>query len=210
MNWIDYGVLAIVGIGTLAGAAKGLIHSFFQFAGLIISIIASKKYYVFVSNFIINNTNIETAIHGFIGEKGVSKALSDGAFLEDLYLSLPSSKMFNDFTGYITTIIINCLTLLITFITIRICIALIETLLKEVFKLPVLSTINHSGGALLGLIGSILALILIFAILIPISLLERFVFLKEAIEASVLSKYFYSYNFILKWIIDNALNIGLS
>lgn len=210
MNWLDYGVLAIVGIGTLAGAAKGLIHSFFQFAGLIISIIASKKYYVFVSNFIINNTNIETAIHAFIGEKGVSKALSDGAFLEDLYLSLPSSKMFNDFTGYITTIIINCLTLLITFITIRICMTLIETLLKEVFKLPVLSTINHSGGALLGLIGSVLALILIFAILIPISLLERFVFLKEAIEASVLSKYFYSYNFILKWIIDNALNIGLS
>ena len=209
MNWLDYGVLAIIAISTLAGAAKGLIHSFFQFAGLIISIIVSKKYYIFVSNLIINNTKIETAIHAFIGKKGVSEALSDGSFLEGLYLTLPTGKLFNDFTGYITAVIINCIALLITFITIRICIALIETLLKEVFKLPVLSTINHSGGAILGLVGSILALILIFAVLIPISLLEKFAFLKEAIEVSVLSKYFYSYNFILKWMLDNALNIGL-
>lgn len=197
MNWLDYSILIIIVIGVLTGAFKGLIHSFFQFTGLIISIIAAKKYYGFVSQFMIANTNIETAIHTFISQKNI---------MEELYLTLPTAKVLGDFTGYITVVVINCIALFTTFMAVRICIALLEALLKEVFKLPVLSTINHSGGAIFGFVESVLSLLLIFAILVPISTFGKLDFISRAIEGSILSKYFYSYNFILKWILENALN----
>lgn len=210
MNVLDYAVLVILVIGVLAGAVRGLIHSLFQLAGLIIAIIVAKKYYVFVSNFIVANTNIENTIHAFINKKNVNEALSSGGLLEELYLTLPAGKMLTDFTGYITTVLINCIALFITFMVARICIALLEAFLKEVFKLPVLSTINHSGGAIFGLVETILILLLVYAILVPVATFGRFNMINEALETSTLSKYFYSYNFILKWIFDNALNIIIS
>lgn len=207
MNGLDYAILVILVIGVLSGAIRGLIHSFFQLAGLIIAVITAKKYYTYVSAFIITYTNIENTIHAFISKKNVNEVLSSGGFLEELYLTLPAGKMLNDFAGYITAVLINCIALFITFIAARICIALLEILLKEVFKLPVLSTINHSGGAIFGLVETILVLLLAYAILVPVAAFGRFDMINKAIEASTLSKYFYSYNFILKWIFDNALNI---
>ena len=209
MNGLDYAILVILVIGLLSGAIRGLIHSFFQLAGLIIAIIIAKKYYTYVSDFIISNTNIDNAIHSFINKKNVSEVLSNGGLLEELYLLLPTGRILNDFTGYITMILINCITLFITFTVVRICIALLEIFLKEVFKLPVLSTINHSGGAIFGLVETVLALLLVYAILVPVATFGRFDIINKAIETSTLSKYFYSYNFILKWIFDNALNIIL-
>lgn len=207
MNGLDYAVLVILVIGVLAGAIRGLIHSVFQLVGLIIAIIAAKKYYTYVSNFIISNTNIENAIHAFINKKNVSEVLSNGGLLEELYLTLPVVRILNDFTGYITMVLINCIALFITFMAARICIALLEVFLKEVFKLPVLSTINHSGGAIFGLVETVLVLLLVYAILVPVATFGRFNMINKAIETSTLSKYFYSYNFILKWIFDNTLNI---
>ena len=209
MNWLDYTILILIVVSVLYGAVRGLIHSLFKFAGLIASIIITKMYYGYVTKFIIDNTNIVASVNTFIAKKNLDGGSLNTGLMEELYMTLPVGMIIDDFTGYIAMVIINCIALFITFIIVKLCLSLLELLLKEVFKLPVLSTINHSGGAILGLVESILILLLIFALAVPISTFSSLSYINSSIEASVLSKYFYSYNFILKWILDNALNIIL-
>lgn len=192
MNWLDYGVLIMLLFGTLLGAMKGFIHSLFRFVGVVVSLIISKRYYKFFAASIIESTEIEKIVEVF-----ASKKVENGAL--DILWS--ADNVFGDFSSQITMIIINCISLFIVFIIVKLCFSLLEYILKGIFKLPVLRTLNYSGGALLGLLGSVLSVIILYAILVPISFLDKFAFLEKAVEMSVLSKYFCPYNFILKWMI---------
>ncbi|MDD2481241.1 MAG: CvpA family protein [Lutispora sp.] len=198
MNWLDYIIIAIIVLGVVYGAIKGFVHSVFSIGGLIISIIAAKKYHMFVAKFLIDYTRIEDILLGFIQKNKVT---------EVFMFSIPVNKGFNDLYQYITMVIINCIALLLAFMAARVCMLLLEALLSGVFKLPVLSVINRSGGAVLGLTQSILILLLCFAIFVPMSSIGKFDFIHQAIGSSLLSKYFYKYNFILGWALNTALNI---
>lgn len=207
MNWVDYTILIIIVVSVLYGAARGLIHSLFKLVGFVASIAVTRLYYDSVAKFIIDNTSIDTIINNSLALKG-TEVMGDG-ILESLYLVLPVSKMAEDFRSYIVMVIINCLALFATFIVVKFALTLLELLLKEVFKLPVLRTINYSTGALFGLIESIFILLLIFALVVPISALDKFSYIGSSIERSMLAKYFYSYNLILKWLLTSGLNFIL-
>lgn len=198
MNWLDYTILSVITILTLYGAARGFIHGLFSVGGLIISIIAAKKYYAYFAEFLIEKTGIEDTILAFIVKNKVTEAFA---------LKLPFDKGFNNIYQYITIVIINCIAILLVFLAARICLSLLEALLKEVFRLPVLSTINHSFGAILGFTHAVLIILFCFAMLMPLASLEKFDFINQAISNSLLSKYFYQYNFIFGWALNTTLNI---
>ena len=198
MNWLDYIIILIIVIGILYGSAKGFIHSIFSIGGLIVSIIAAKKYHMLVAKLLVSYTGIENILLGFIQKNKVTEAFM---------FSMPVDKGFSDLYQYITMVIINCIALLLTFMAARACMLLLEALLKGVFKLPVLSALNRSGGAVVGLAQAILILLFCYAIFIPLSSLGKFDYIHQAIATSMLSKYFYQYNFILGWALDTALNI---
>ena len=200
MNWVDYTILIIIVVSVLYGAARGLIHSLFKLAGFIASIVVTRLYYGAVAKLIIENTSIVAKINNSIALKGENL---------NLFSILPVGKMTDDFQSYIVVVIINCIALFATFIVVKLALTLLELLLKEVFKLPVLKTVNYSGGALFGLIESVFLLLLIFALAIPLSNLERFSFIGASIEESLLAGYFYAYNFILKWLLESTLSIIL-
>mgnify|MGYP001267181274 CR=1 FL=1 len=198
MNWLDYTILSIITIFTLYGAARGFIHGLFSVGGLIISIIVAKKYYAHFAEFLIEKTGIEDVLLSFIEKNKVTEAFA---------MTLPFDKGFNDIYQYITIVIINCIGILLVFMAARICLSLLEVFLKEVFRLPVLSTINHSFGALLGFTHAVLIILICFAIFMPLASLEKFDFIHQAISNSLLSKYFYQYNFIFGWALNTTLNI---
>lgn len=198
MNGVDYTILIIIVVSVLYGAARGLIHSLFKLVGFIASIVVTRLYYGSVAKLIIENTSVVSKINNSLAIKG-----------ENLLSVLPVGKITDDFHSYIIMVIINCIALFATFIVIKLALTLLELLLKEVFKLPVLKTVNYSGGALFGLIESVFLLLLIFALAIPLSNLERFSFIGATIKESLFARYFYTYNFILKWLLDSALSIIL-
>lgn len=207
MNWIDYAILITIVVSVLYGAARGLIHSLFKLVGFVASIAITRLYYSSVARFMIDKTSIDTIINNnlVLGDTGVTAS----GILEGLYMILPVSKIADDFRSYIVMVIINCIALFATFIVVKLALTLLELLLKEVFKLPVLRTINYSTGALFGLIESLLLLLLIFSLAVPLTALGKFSFIGSSIEGSMLAKYFYSYNFILKWMFESGLNIIL-
>lgn len=201
MNWVDYIILSVITISVLYGAARGFIYGLFSIAGLAVSIIAAKKYYVNLAEFLVEKTKIEEVLLSFIEKNKVTEAFTA---IE------PLEKGFSNLYQYITFVIINCIAIFLVFIAARVCVSLLEALLKEVFRLPVLSTINHSFGAILGLVHAILLLIFLYAMLMPLASLEKFQFINEAMTNSLLSKYFYQYNFIFHWALNTALNIFIN
>ena len=209
MNWVDYAILTTIVISVLYGAARGLIHSLFKLVGFIGSIIVTRLYYGSVAKFIIDNTRIVTWINNSLVLKGTEITGIEGGLLGSLLFILPVGKIADDFRSYIVMVIVNCLALFATFIVVKLALTLLELLLKEVFKLPVLRTVNYSTGALLGLVESIFILFLIFALVVPLSSLDKFAYMGISIERSVLAKYFYTYNFILKWLLHSGLDIIL-
>lgn len=204
LNWLDCFILIFVVINILYGAAKGLIHSLFRFIGLIASIIITKLYYSHVAGFMINNTMIVTSINEFLLKKSFSSDSFNSGFMEVFNMMVPIEIMVDGFSNYISMVIVNTIALIFTFFIIRICIFLLELLLKEVFKLPILNVVNYMGGAILGFIGSVIILFLIFTIITPMSVFNNFDFISNAVDESTFSGYFYSYNFVLKWILENT------
>lgn len=198
MNWVDYIIISVITIAVLYGAARGFVRGIFSIAGLIVSFIVTKRYYTFMARLMVDYTSIEDILLGFIHKNKITEAFA---------FSMPLDKGFNDLYQYITMVIINCIAMFLAFIAARVCMLLLENLLQGIFKLPVLSAINHSGGAILGLVQAILIILFCYAIFVPLSSLEKFAFIHQAISTSLLSKYFYQYNFLLGWALDTALNI---
>lgn len=209
LNWLDYFILIFVVISILYGAARGFIHSLFKFIGLIASIIITKLYYSHVAEFIIDNTKIVSSINAFLTNKNLSSDNFNSGFMEVFNIMVPVEIMIDGFSNYLTMLLINTIALVATFFVIRLCILLLELLLKEVFKLPILNILNYMGGAILGFIGSVFILLLIFTLITPMSVFNNFDYISRAIEESSFSGYFYSYNFILKWILENTKNAVL-
>lgn len=201
MNWLDYTILAIITIGVLNGAIRGFIHGIFRTCGIILAIIIGKKYYGSLANLLIENTAIEEMLMDFIQNNKVVEAFS---------FVFPPDGGLNNIYQFIAFVIINCISIFILFIGARICIALLEALLNEIFSLPVLSFFNHSFGAILGLVNGVLIILFLFAMLIPLASIEKFGFIYRSIDNSLLAKYFYQYNFIFNWILDSATDLFLN
>lgn len=205
MNWIDYGIIAILLLGVFSGFRKGLLMSVSSIICLIISIIVAKNYYKLVAAFLVENTAIEEKIAGYISEK---------AFVQNMLLS-PSgesavfsiSKSFgSDLNAFVTVLIINAISVVIIFLAARIVLGIAEGFLTGIVSMPGLREVNSIGGALVGLAKNIIIIMLIFTLITPISALKPLSVIAEGLEASTFAKYVYTYNFILGWIWSAALD----
>jgi len=198
---LDYTILGIITVGVLNGAIRGFIHGIFRTCGIILAIIIGKMYYRVLANTLIEKTAIEDILTNFIQNNKVVEAFS---------FVFPPDGGLNNIYQFITLVIINCISIFILFIGARICIALLEALLSEIFSLPVLSFFNHSFGAILGLVNGVLIILFLFAMLIPLASIEKFGFIYRSIDSSLLAKYFYQYNFIFNWILKSATDLFMS
>ena len=205
MNWLDSVIIIALVFGGINGLTKGFITSITKLFGLIISIFIAKTYYIMMTTFIIKNTDIEDKIMEFVFKKDASSNLFDVPLSALKTLSV-GGELTNNINSFIAVAILNAISLLVIFVGCRIIFAFIEMFLNGLFKLPGLNDVNRVGGLFIGLAISALGLLVFFAIIIPITNVGSWEFMSNAIQASTLSKYFYSYNFILSWILDSALN----
>ena len=206
MNWIDYGIIAILAIGGITGLRKGLIMSISSIICLLASIIVAKTYYKTVTVFLVANTSIEEKITGFLSEKAFIKNMLMAPTGESAVFSI--SKSFNnDLNAFITILIINAISVLMIFLAARLILGLAEGFLAGAVGMPGLREVNSLGGAVLGIAKNFIIIMLIFTIITPASAIKPLLALANAIEASTLARYFYEYNFILGWIWSAALEL---
>lgn len=205
MNWIDYGIIAILALGVISGLRKGLLMSVSSIICLLASIMVAKTYYKAVTIFLVENTSIEEKITGFLSEKAFVKNMLPAPTGESTVFSV-SKSFTSDLNSFATVLIINAISMLIIFLAVRLILALAEGFLVGAFEMPGLREVNSIGGAVVGFVKNVIVIMLIFTIITPASAIKPLSAIADGIEASVLAKYFYYYNFILGWIWSAALD----
>lgn len=205
MNWIDYGIIAIVAFGVINGFRKGLLKSISSIVCLLAAIIVAKTYYKAVTIFLVENTSLEEKIAGFLSEKAFVKNMLLSPAGESAVFSV-SNNFNSDINAFVTVLIINAISVLIVFLAVRLILGIAESFLVGAVEVPGLREVNSIGGAIVGLAKNVLLIMLIFTIITPISAIKPLLSIAEGIEASTLAKYFYNYNFILGWIWSAALD----
>lgn len=206
MNWVDYCIIVILAIGVIAGLRKGLIMSVSSIACLLVSIMVAKAYYKAVTIFLVENTSLEEKIRGFLSEKAFVKSMVLAPEGSSAVFSIGSS-FASDLNSFVTVLIINAISVILVFLTVRLLLGVAEGLLAGAVEVPGLREVNKIGGALVGLAKNVLILMLIFTFITPVSAIKSLSVIAAGIEESTLAEYFYTYNFILGWIWSAALEL---
>lgn len=206
MNWIDLCIVIMLVLGTATGIRKGFVASVTSIACIIISIVAAKTYYKTVTLFLLDNTPLKDTIIKFMQEKKVLQGFTD--FMPGSTRTVFHSDYFiQDIHTFVSIAIINILSIIGIYIVVRLLLAFIESYIKSVASLPGVNEINRLGGGAVGLAKTVLLLLLVFAAVIPIVNILPWPAVKEAVQGSTLAGYLYSYNFILGWIWNSALEL---
>jgi len=205
MNWIDYSIIVIIVLGALTGFRKGLLRSVFSIICLLASIVIAKTYYNALTTFLVKNTPLEEKIVGFLSEKDFVKSILLTTLGKSPFFSV-SNNFSSDINTFATILIINAISVLIIFLISRFAFGIAESFLSGAVKEPGLREVNSIGGAIVGLGKNVILVMLVFTIITPISAIKPFSGITSGIEASVLARYFYDYNFILGWIWSAALD----
>ncbi|OGO76809.1 MAG: hypothetical protein A2Y23_09040 [Clostridiales bacterium GWB2_37_7] len=206
MNWIDLSIIIILAIGTLTGIRRGFVASITSVAFVIVSLIAAKTYYSTVALFLLTNTSIKDGIIKFMVEKKVLEGFNGfmpGSTLPAFY----SDYFLKDIHTFVSIAIINLISIILIFLVVRFLLAIVEGYMRRATELPGLNEINKLGGGAIGFAKTVLILLLVFAAVIPMSNVLPWENFKDAVQSSMLAKYFYSYNFILGWIWNSALEL---
>lgn len=206
MNWVDLCIIILLILGTITGAKRGFIASITSVACIIVSIIAAKTYYQTVSLFLLSHTSLKDSIIKFMMEKKVLDGFN--GFMPKAAMPAFYSEYFvSDLHTFISIAIINLISIIGIYLVVRFVLAIAEGYIKSVSEMPVLSEVNRLGGGAIGFAKTILVLLLVFAAIIPMSNILPWQAFKSAVQGSMLAGYLYSYNFILVWIWNSALDI---
>lgn len=191
MNIIDIIILAIIGLSTLSGYSRGFILSFFGFLRVVLSIIIARLTYPYALNFLTKNTNIYNSVKDFIYPKIID--LTSGQ-------SLLSADLISD-------LIIKLFVILIIYVLINMILAIIIRSINNLFKRPILNSLNKFSGLVFGLVKGVLLVFLIYALLTPVIVLNDQSFIAKNTMDSALGMYFYRPEFLLDFLKNNYLNL---
>ncbi|MFZ5353927.1 MAG: CvpA family protein [Bacillota bacterium] len=206
MNWIDFCILAVLGITAFSGLKKGLVVSFFNMISMIVAILVARSYYSTLTVLLVDKTSIEESIMKFLIEKKIFSGFSMG-LPEGISPAFAGDQLISNLHYFITMLIMNAISIIVIYFGVRLLLSIAEGFLKGTTELPVLKEVNGLGGAAIGLAKGVIILLIVFALIIPISNIQTWTGLRNGIEGSMLAKYFYNYNFILGWIWNSAYEL---
>ncbi|MDF2531405.1 MAG: colicin production protein [Clostridia bacterium] len=206
MNWMDLCIIIILALGTITGIRRGFVASITSVACVIVSIIAAKTYYTTVSVFLLTNTALKDTIIKFMVDKKVLQGFN-GFMPGNTMTAFYSDYFTQDIHTFISIAVINLISIVGIYLVVRFALAIVEGYVKSASEMPGLNEINRLGGGAIGFVKTVLVLLLVFAAIIPMSNMLPWEGFRDAVEGSLLAKYFYSYNFILGWIWNSALEL---
>ena len=175
---IDIVVIAILVLNIIIGYKKGLINVVFNILAFFIAIIITFILYKPVSNFIINNTEIDDKIKQTIIENSKKEDNSDNEktessniiqkYVEDSIKNAEEDAKEKTIELVANTISIRgveILTGILLFIVTRLILIVLGFITKFVANLPLIKQFNEIGGVLYGLFKGLLIIYIILTIM---------------------------------------------
>lgn len=225
VNYLLIAVLITILIGALNGYRKGFLRIVISLAGMVVILFGVTKLSPYVSDYLINNTNVYEKVNSKVIEAFMEENASElseeetqlpeyqtdrinslnlpkrvqGNLIEhnteEVYESL-KVVLFEDYISqYLTKIVIRCGSFLGLVIILGLAWCILLGVAKILDKIPVLKTINRVLGMAVGVLGSILFVWLFF--------LAVFIFVGEDLSGKIMQMV--NSSTVLKYLFDNNL-----
>lgn len=210
---VDILIVLIIGLCIFAGYKKGLMKVLFKIVSFILALIIALILHGPISNFIINNTNIdenlETLIinnidpnNEVIDENGQLKENSNNSETIQEYIinSIGDVKenVENAAARSIAITIINIAVLILILLITRIVLGVLNIIIDIVAKLPIIKQFNSAGGLIFGAVEGLIIVYVLLAICALIAPIFSDLQLINSINNSTLGKLMYDNNILLK------------
>jgi uncharacterized membrane protein required for colicin V production len=144
------------------------------------------------ANTVVNNLSIP----GFLKDS-LRKTLETK--LPSLTSLIDTNKIMNIISEQLAKIVIDVISLLILYILIRIGLIFLRYTLQGFAKLPVFKQMDKLGGFALGSVEGLLTIYILIAVVMLFYTTPQFKGIFEAIDNSIIAKFFYQHNFIVDW-----------
>lgn len=205
---IDLILVAILISSIALGYKKGLVGVIFNICAFFVAIVATIVLYKPVSNFIINNTEIDDKIRNTIMEKygatetedSTSKASGIASFIENTIQKAENQtrqEAVESLANEISIKAVQVAVALSLFIVIRILLIFLRFITESIAELPILRQFNGAGGAIYGALRGILIIYILVNILYLVVSINQNGKIQEAIDNSHVTKYLYEHNLII-------------
>ena len=211
---IDLIILAILAISIFFAYQKGLTKCIIKILSFFIALIVAAILFKPVSNFVIQNTEIDDKIKEAVVNTVSSDVQENGEVKEDSDLPKPMVEYINDTVKNavdeaknnvvevaaegIAVTTINVSVAILLFIIVRIALIFVSALASIITELPIIKQFDKAGGLIYG---AVRALIIIFVVLAIISLISPLIEktgLVAAINKSFVASILYNNNILLK------------
>jgi uncharacterized membrane protein required for colicin V production len=232
MNWSDWLVIGLILGFAIIGMVKGFILSIFRLVSFFVSIVISIKFYPVVAAFL-KQTALYTGLKASIlknlllqqqaapkvdsqVKKAAAQTVIEGlqlpGFLKDvLEKQFPDpSKLINlndmmdKLSGMLAGVVVDVISLVVLYILIRIALAFVRVILNGIAKLPVFKQMDKVGGFSLGAVEGLLTVYILCAVVMLFHTAPQFKGIFEAIDSSLVAKFFYENNFIVNWMFPSS------
>ena len=158
--------------------------------------------YTPITNFIIENTELDNKIENIIIEKGVTNdenTTEDGVV--DKYVTQSINNTKNDIvkstSAVISQKVIGIMVALLVFIGVRLLLIFAKILFNGIAKLPIIKQFNEVGGLLYGVLRGVVLVYIILAIMFFVISINSVGTIANAVNTSFIAKILYSNNIIL-------------
>ncbi|MBM7615572.1 CvpA family protein [Alkaliphilus hydrothermalis] len=210
----DLFIIACIGLNMIAGYKRGFIWSFFGLASYIIAAICAKVFYLDVAIALKTYTGLYRGLEGFIKDnffsffQGSAESKLDtgestleglgliGEFLvKDIDIQAYTQQTVDivkeEVSKGVANLLLNMISIILIFIIVKAAILLIGTMLDQLFKLPLLSGINKTGGLVVGGIKGLLLVMVVLVIMFVFATTSPKGVVAAAIEESLLIQIFF-------------------
>lgn len=231
-QWVLILVAAILLLHILNGRRRGLVKTVFSLFSVIVAMVVTatvapmlskqlqnnETVYVFVEDKVTASLDVyiedmeessvavqNEVIQGLPLPEAVKDMLVENKNAE-VYQAMAVEGLRDYVIKYITGVVINAGSFIVVFIVVNIAIRILAVLLDIISKLPVLNTLNKTGGAVIGFLQGMLVIWLLCIVLMAFSSTELAQDVYGQINASKILTYIYDNNLLLETVI-NAVKI---
>ena len=197
---LDILVVLLIVLGALSGHKKGLVGILVGFAALILSIVLAFMFQSVVAD-AIYDTGLGSSMAG-IAKTNIKKMIDNG---ENVDRSIYGKVLANTVTEEnidqasenISRFVMKGLSFIAIFLIVRIICYILQMILNVVFNLPILSTINSTGGTAVGALSVLIKIWILLALLSFVAPLPMFEGIIAKVNQTFLIKFLYNNNLLV-------------
>lgn len=205
---LDIIIVAIIALNVFICYKKGLVKLAVGLIAVLASVILAVILYRPVSDFIIENTEVDekienAIIENFTTETEEGSEVKDENFMEfiekyvDDAVNKTKNEIVTESAETLTVKLINIAVMIAIFLIVRLVLLLLTFISDMITSLPILKQFNEVGGVLYGIVRALLIVYVILAIVFFVVSTTANTTILDAITSSYITKFFYEHNLLL-------------